>query len=221
MAFFSRNKQSKQQQFKQKQIDTQQEAQIELLKSQIDSLFEIFGDVVEYLKGDKVNQRDLLRLNDAAVSNVKLFASKCVNKDKKMLMVAHDYFCDKKQSMDAADQRIVKSWIDYSNAALLGKKLKKLQISKTAVDTGHKNMQQGGLEKFVDTLVGAEHGTNDIVRNAQQNREQLRREHQHAAQRNQQRYHQQQNIAQCPGQDKMYNLTGGSRNIQLCTYVLV
>jgi len=216
MAFLMK-KSKKQQAQKQAQIDQQLEVKTQLIKSQIDSMFDQFGNIIAYLKTDKPSPQVLLTLNDSAVSVLKLLGSTCKdhvdNKEKNVLIAAYAHFDTRKQEM-GTDGRVIKHWLNYAECALLGKKLNKLKISQITIDAAHRNMQQGGMTNFLDNYVGANHDTQDIVSDAQTNREQYKSKNRTVIANTQQTYEERQAMVQCPDQNKMYDVAGGAQNIQ-------
>mmetsp|Transcript_6104 Transcript_6104/g.5335 ORF Transcript_6104/g.5335 Transcript_6104/m.5335 type:complete len:390 (+) Transcript_6104:88-1257(+) len=202
---------------RQQQIDQQMEVKTQLIRSQIDSMFEQFENVILYLKTDKPSPQFLLTLNDSAVSILKLLGATCKDhvdsKEKNVLIAAYAHFDTRKQEM-GTDGRVIKHWLNYAECALLGKKLNKLKISQITIDAAHRNMQQGGMTNFLDNYVGANHDTQDIVSDAQRNREQYKSKNREVIADKKQSYEERKAMIQCPGQNKMYDVAGGAQNIQ-------
>ena len=216
MSWLSQNqKQAK----SQTQLDKQEEIKIQLLKNQIDTMFDVFKNVINYLKTDKPSQSLLLTLNDSAVSLLKLLGSTCKehidNFEKNILIVSYGHFDLKKKEL-GTDSRIIKHWLNYAECALLGKKLNQIKISKITVDSAHKNMEKGGLKGFMNKYIGANHYSQEIINDAEINREKYNKQNQVSIINTQKKYQKRQEMVKCPDQNKMYDIVGGGQNMQLC-----
>jgi len=200
---------------KQEQIDAQ------LLKEQLDSLFDIFRSVVVLKQlGDKVDQDTMISRNDLGVSTLKLFGSTCQNhKDKKegkTLRAAYAHFHRERSQFTANpdEAQILLPWMQYVECALVSKApLPKLRISKQTVETAEKNMVSG-MPSFLNRFMGANHQTTDKVKEVESDPVKYAEQHHADVQGTMRQYNAQQKTAQWPSQNDMYLVSGGGHNIE-------
>eukprot|EP01084_Bolivina_argentea_P108986 194794_1 len=206
------------QQQDQVQLGAQDQIKVEIFKNQIDSLFDIFDQVINYVKSGNVEQNQLVSYNDVAVASLKLFGKGCERQKKKnkfnILKATYAHFDEKRSVKNNVDAKILKFWFEYVDCALTSNKpLKQLKITKQAIEYAKDNTSKM-LPDFLSALLSANHQVSDMVNNVRINAAQYKQQHDAAIKRSQQSYINKQNTVQYPSQNDMYNVSGGGKNLQ-------
>jgi len=205
----------------QMKLNKQEQIDIQLLRSQLDSLFEIFQSILALMKfGDSVDEDIVMARTDLAVSTLKMFGATCQDHKKKKegntLRAAWAYFEreSKQFGINSTDAQRLAPWLQYIECALVSTEpLPKLKISKQTIDSAEKNMV-GGLGTFLNRFLGANHHTSAKVKEVDNNAAKYADKHRADIQGSRRQYNARQKMMKWPSQNDMYAPSGRGQNIK-------
>jgi len=209
------------QQLMQMNLNKQEQIDIQLLRSQLDSLFEIFQSILALMKfGDAVDEDIFMARFDLAVSTLKMFGATCQgHKNKKednTLRAAWAYFERESKQFDtnSTDAQQLAPWLQYIECALVSTEPSpKLKISKQTIDSAEKNMASA-LGPFLNRFLGVNHGTSAMVKEVDNNAAKYADKHGADIQCSRRQYNARQKMMKWPSQNDMYAVSGRGQNIK-------
>lgn len=200
------------------QVNAEEQVEVQVLKDQINSLFDMLASSVSAAKSGNADQKGLLRLNDCTVASLKLFGKCCqghkAKREENILCAVYAHYEGKQARIKSADKKLIAPFLQYMEAALTAAgPLPKLKISQQTINVAKRDTLRV-LPDIFNKFLGANHETEAQMDEVRRNVPRYKQQNDAAVESTKQRFHQKQKTAQYPSQNDMYALSGGGKNKQ-------
>jgi len=200
------------------QLNVQEQKQMEMLKSQVDSLFKVFKGILGIVNSNTKNKKELLGHNDYAVSMMSVFGATCqsyrAEKQIRVLQATHGYFEERGDALSGADMDFLAPWLQYMRCALVSSApLPILDISSQSHELASKGMTRN-INGFMSTLLGTAHRTAKQKKDIDTDPVQYADRNEKLIQSSKKRLGSRHSHFDCTDQNGMYFMSGGGQNIK-------
>jgi len=199
-------------------LNVQEQKQMEMLKSQVDSLFKVFKGILGIVNSNTKNKKELLGHNDYAVSMMSVFGATCqsyrAEKQIRVLQATHGYFEERGDALSGADMDFLAPWLQYMRCALVSSApLPILDISSQSHELASKGMTRN-INGFMSTLLGTAHRTAKQKKDIDTDPVQYADRNEKLIQSSKKRLGSRHSHFDCTDQNGMYFMSGGGQNIK-------
>jgi len=199
-------------------LNVQEQKQMEMLKSQVDSLFKVFKGILGIVNSNTKNKKELLGHNDYAVSMMSVFGATCqsyrAEKQIRVLQATHGYFEERGDALSGADKDFLAPWLQYMRCALVSSApLPILDISSQSHELASKGMTRN-INGFMSTLLGTAHRTAKQKKDIDTDPVQYADRNEKLIQSSKKRLGSRHSHFDCTDQNGMYFMSGGGQNIK-------
>jgi len=201
------------------QLNVKEQKQMEMLKSQVDSLFKVFEGILGVVKTNKMNKKELVGHNDYAVSMMSVFGATCqsfrAEKEIRVLQAAHGYFEESGDALSKADADFFAPWFNYMRCALTSSDpLPSLDISTQSHELANQAMTRN-INGIMSTMLGMAHKTTKQKKDIDNNPVQYADRNEELIRSSKNRFRSNKgNDSECTDLNGMYFMSGGGQNVK-------